>query len=41
MATELKDQVLVASVDAQAYRPLTERWGVERFPTIKLVKGGV
>lgn len=39
LATELKDQVQVASLDAQAFRPLTERWHVDRFPTMKLVKG--
>lgn len=39
LATALKGQVVVASVDAQANRPLTEHWGVERFPTIKLVVG--
>lgn len=32
-------QVQVASLDAQAFRPLTERWHVDRFPTMKLVKG--
>ncbi|CAE7471331.1 unnamed protein product [Symbiodinium natans] len=40
LAKELKNQVVVASVDALANRPLAERWGVERFPTIKLVTGG-
>eukprot|EP00930_Biecheleria_cincta_P100044 TRINITY_DN91649_c0_g1_i1.p1 TRINITY_DN91649_c0_g1~~TRINITY_DN91649_c0_g1_i1.p1 ORF type:complete len:328 (+),score=55.65 TRINITY_DN91649_c0_g1_i1:33-1016(+) len=39
LATALKGQVVVASVDAQANRPLTEHWGVERFPTMKLVAG--
>ncbi|CAK8998188.1 Thioredoxin domain-containing protein (Membrane protein 23) (mp23) [Durusdinium trenchii] len=39
LATELKDQVQVASLDALQWRPLTELWGVERFPSIKLVKG--
>ena len=34
-----KIQVHVASLDAQAFRPLTERWYVDRFPTMKLVKG--
>ena len=29
----------MASLDAQAFRPLTERWYVDRFPTMKLVKG--
>lgn len=29
----------MASLDAQAFRPLTERWHVDRFPTMKLVKG--
>eukprot|EP00439_Symbiodinium_sp_Y106_P073350 s2124_g13.t2 len=40
LAKELKDKVLVASVDALANRPLAELWAVERFPTIKLVRGG-
>ena len=29
----------MASVDALANRPLAELWAVERFPTIKLVRG--
>lgn len=29
----------MASLDALQWRPLTELWGVERFPSIKLVKG--
>ena len=32
-------EVVVASVDALANRPLAELWAVERFPTIKLVRG--
>lgn len=39
LALELKDQVQVASLDAQQFRPLTELWRVERFPTMKLVVG--
>lgn len=39
LALELKDQVQVASLDAQQFRPLTELWRVERFPTMKLVAG--
>ena len=33
-------KVQVASLDAQQFRPLTELWRVERFPTMKLVAGG-
>ena len=36
---DLTLQVVVASVDALAHRPLAELWAVERFPTIKLVTG--
>eukprot|EP00435_Cladocopium_sp_Y103_P035272 s159_g9.t1 len=39
LALELKDQVQVASLDAQQFRPLTELWRVERFPTMRLVAG--
>ena len=35
-----KTKVQVASLDAQQFRPLTELWRVERFPTMKLVAGG-
>lgn len=35
-----KNKVQVASLDAQQFRPLTELWRVERFPTMKLVAGG-
>lgn len=39
LALELKGRVKVAKVNAQRERPLAERWGVERFPTMRLVVG--
>eukprot|EP00931_Biecheleriopsis_adriatica_P074348 TRINITY_DN48428_c0_g1_i1.p1 TRINITY_DN48428_c0_g1~~TRINITY_DN48428_c0_g1_i1.p1 ORF type:complete len:338 (+),score=81.06 TRINITY_DN48428_c0_g1_i1:77-1090(+) len=39
LAKELKGKVHVGGVDAQANRPLAERWGVGRFPSMKLVAG--
>jgi len=41
LAQNLKGQVHVGKIDVAEERQLAEAWGVERFPTLKLIAGGL